>query len=269
MSILNSMSNYTDVPYRPHKSVNELRHQNSKGYFFAIPKGHNVSLWFTIRHNKPVCIEKNNKKVSVIQCSFNKKLCLDTVVSAVKFRHKNKWFYAIHDVLKYRGQVLTIFDISYLDVLCKSIQNVKNFIIFGVPLYNKILNNLKKNIQNLSYDIYEIQYRFKHHPYLIQKYTVDKKMFTVKPEVTQDIYSLYENNKFHSYALIPNIKTSIFMNKIFRNIKENKDIDLIEESDNEDEFENTDVKRYIKEYERKMECVYNETFKLWTPIAVV
>jgi hypothetical protein len=60
------------------------------------------------------------------------------------------------------------------------------------------------------------------------------------------------------------------MNTIFRNIKENHNLDLLEESDNEDEFENENVNKYVylnKEF--NMECVYNEKFKKWTPIKVV
>ena len=41
------------------------------------------------------------------------------------------------------------------------------------------------------------------------------------------------------------------MNKLFRDIKENANLDLLEESDNEEEFENVNIDRFVhlnKEY---------------------
>ena len=37
------------------------------------------------------------------------------------------------------------------------------------------------------------------------------------------------------------------MNKLFRNIKENNNLDLLEESDSEDEFENIQLDKYVKD----------------------
>ena len=46
------------------------------------------------------------------------------------------------------------------------------------------------------------------------------------------------NSKLEKYkvACIPNYKTSMMMNALFRNIKENRNLDLLEESDDEEEF---------------------------------
>ena len=59
---------------------------------------------------------------------------------------------------------------------------------------------------------------------------------------------------------------SIDASKI-RNIKENKNLDLLEESDSEAEFENIDHNKYVnlnKKYVIK--CKYNSKFKKWIPI---
>ena len=56
------------------------------------------------------------------------------------------------------------------------------------------------------------------------------------------------------------------MNKLFRKIKENNNLDYLLESDQEDEFENIDTFKFIqlnKEY--NFECIYNEKFKKWIP----
>jgi hypothetical protein len=59
------------------------------------------------------------------------------------------------------------------------------------------------------------------------------------------------------------------MNNLFRNIKENNDLDALEESDDEEEFENSNVDKFVylnKEY--KMVCNYNKKFKKWVPIKI-
>ena len=69
-------------------------------------------------------------------------------------------------------------------------------------------------------------------------------------------------------ASIPDYKTSVMMNSLFRNIKENKSLDALEESDDEDEFENVNLDKFVDLSKKiKMKCVYNYKFKKWTPIA--
>jgi hypothetical protein len=98
--------------------------------------------------------------------------------------------------------------------------------------------------------------------------TFTKGGFTVKPDLQNDIYHLYEDgDKYHSVALIPDYTTSVMMNKLFRNIKENTNLDTLEESDDEDEFEDDRDDRFVfldKSY--KMVCAYNNKFKKWVPV---
>ena len=44
---------------------------------------------------------------------------------------------------------------------------------------------------------------------------------------------------------IPDYKTSVMLNKIFRKIRENDNLDYIEESDDEDDFQNTEPDKYV------------------------
>jgi hypothetical protein len=99
---------------------------------------------------------------------------------------------------------------------------------------------------------------------------VKESVLIVKPDIQNDIYHLYEGDKYHSVALIPDYKTSVMMNKLFRNIKENANLDALEESDNEDEFEDERDDRFVfldKSY--KMVCAYNYKFKKWAPVRLV
>ena len=57
------------------------------------------------------------------------------------------------------------------------------------------------------------------------------------------------------------------MNKLFRKIKENDNLDLLEESDSEDEFENIDIDKYVNlDKILKFKCVFNPIIKKWQPL---
>jgi len=98
-----------------------------------------------------------------------------------------------------------------------------------------------------------------------------EKVFLIKPDIQNDIYYLYSNNngviEYFDIAYIPDYKTSVMMNNLFRNIKENKNLDALEESDDEEEFQNEKEDRFVyldKSY--NMTCHYNYKFKKWYPI---
>ena len=100
-------------------------------------------------------------------------------------------------------------------------------------------------------------------------------IFKVMADLQFDVYNLfcYGRNKscvYYNVAYIPNYKTSVFMNKIFRKIKENDNLDAIEESDDEEDFENIDYDKYVdlKKYVF-MECRFNMKFRKWVPIRIV
>ena len=93
-------------------------------------------------------------------------------------------------------------------------------------------------------------------------------VFQVRPDIQNDIYHLYIDNgsKYHSIAYIPDYKTSVKMNELFRNIKENANLDTLEESDDEEEFQNEKQDKYVfldKYY--NMVCYYSYKFKKWIP----
>ena len=57
------------------------------------------------------------------------------------------------------------------------------------------------------------------------------------------------------------------MNKLFRNIKENENLDTLEESDDENEFENNNPNKFVdlnKNY--NIVCSFCNKFKKWVPL---
>lgn len=108
---------------------------------------------------------------------------------------------------------------------------------------------------------------------MIQKMNPTKEMiFKIRPDIQNDIYHLYnvEKEQYVDVAYIPDYKTSIMMNRLFRNIKENENLDALEESDDEEEFENEREDQYVfLDREYNILCNYHYKFKKWVPIKVV
>jgi len=99
-------------------------------------------------------------------------------------------------------------------------------------------------------------------------------IFRVEAELQNDIYSLYAkgSDTFVGTADISSYTKSVMMNSLFRKIKENKDLDKLEESDSEDEFEDMSPTKFIKNIENNsiyMHCLFNKSTHKWVPISVI
>ena len=98
-------------------------------------------------------------------------------------------------------------------------------------------------------------------------------VFKITPDIQSDIYNLfvYKDGKeeFYDFAFISDYETSVLMNKLFRNIKENNNLDALEESDDEDDFENNKIDKYVYlDRSAIMNCKFNYKFKKWMPISL-
>lgn len=96
-------------------------------------------------------------------------------------------------------------------------------------------------------------------------------VFYVKADMQFDIYRLYVSDRtYYGLAYIPNYKTSVLMNGFFRKIRENDNLDLLEESDDEDDFQDVNPTKYV-DLEKcvKMECIFHQKFKRWIPLRIV
>lgn len=119
------------------------------------------------------------------------------------------------------------------------------------------------------------------HSFVFNKPQYKKRtIFEVKADIQYDVYLLYaynntsktsnEKHVFVDIAFISNYQTSKMMNSIFRKIKENVNLDYIEESDDEDDFENAEPDKYVDLIKKvNMECQFNFKFKKWMPLRMV
>jgi hypothetical protein len=270
----------------------------------AVPKGKKCFAWFTSYKEDNVCFlmdlnERNQiTDMKIVVTSFSDKMALGTIFYGTLFQYRKVNCFCIEDLYYYRGK--NYVGTSYSDkldlvsnILKKEMgQNVlgNNFTIFGLPLINTDFNLLLKEIESLPYEVSQIKLRFfdksSSKKIVTMNYfkpksrTMDnqpsglcKAIFKVTPDLEPDIYNLfvYKNGaeEFHDYAFIPDFKTSVMMNKLFRNIKENANLDALEESDDEAEFEDVREDKYVYlDRSFKMNCEYNSKFKRWTPISL-
>jgi len=83
----------------------------------------------------------------------------------------------------------------------------------------------------------------------------------------------YGNKKsqvYYQLMYIPDYKTSVMLNQIFRKIRENDNIDYIEESEDEEDFQNTEVDKYVDLNKIVLfECKFHRKFKKWYPVTLV
>ena len=159
-----------------------------------------------------------------------------------------------------------------------------NNIIIKLPIILNNNNEIFKLIYNLDYELYSISV-YSDYKYLgnfifnnnlgSNNNNNSNKLlatFRISPTINQDLYNLFisngsgSNEMFYDLALIDSYKTSVFMNKLFRYIKENRNLDYLEESDEEEEFENIDENKFTNINKSLLiECEYNYKFKKWMP----
>ena len=133
----------------------------------------------------------------------------------------------------------------------------------------KMLKQVKKTKDVVS--TYTSNYLCKYNKNVKSHYYKKKCVFVVKADIQSDIYHLFAYGKGHTHeyydvAYIPNYDISCKMNTLFRNIKENDNIDYIEESDDEEDFQDINPFKYVDvNKELFMTFVFNYKFKMWCP----
>ncbi len=182
----------------------------------------------------------------------------ETVISQVGYRIDSVQFYLYNRINSY----LTM---DYRKFSQQKVENINTntntttslFSQFGLMQSKPLIIKTKENFLNKE---------------KIEKREKKEIVLQVRADLEADIYNLYclnEDFEFVGLAHIPDYNTSVMMNKLFRIIKENENLDALEESDDEDEFENEKEDKYVhldKIY--NMVCEYNYKFKKWTPMRV-
>jgi|UniRef100_A0A6C0IMG5 hypothetical protein len=263
----------------------------------AIPKGPKCYLWITKYNGNNISIFfllDNHRHIKDIfyyhfDKYFNSNLTYEIgtiFYGTIFYTNINKCF-SIENILYHCGKNIT--NISWgqkwctiESILAHNLQNICDpKIIVGLPIFSNQVEDFKEQISHSLYGIYKIEYRKfnDRNKSICTKIntlcnnftpTLSNNVFTIKPTLKNDIYEMYDNNKFIDTAHIPDFKTSVMMNSLFRTIKENINLDALEESDDEEEFQNNDDDQYVSlDLSFKMKCVFNHKFKKWQPIETI
>ena len=262
-------------------------------YMIAMPSGIKAFAWFSVYKDKRVCyiLEKQHIYIVNVMASSQLNYGIGTIFYGTVLTSTS---FCIEEIYYYKGtqiknhsfiDKLTLYkaffkhDIGHCDDL--------GFMRFGLPVIERksTMSNVAYNISYIKYicdntiinshilsETIEKQHPQSHPHQQSQSRQSQEVIFNVKPHIQNDIYMLhtYHNSKddyYYGLAYIPTYTTSVMMNSIFRNIKENANLDKLEESDSEEEFENDNVDKFV--YLDKscyMVCVYNAKFKKWVPI---
>lgn len=264
-------------------------------YFILKSQGRRSYIWFTYYKDKIIAIlciinknfNDNSNKYYYYDIDFDKTLLYNNVVIyGYYFKKNNKDYFILDCVINYNNYNKYLQDNEY-----------SNDIIYRLSLYKLVLDNIKNSINNYIYlpyisndinAIYNNMYNVEYQPYSISVYKnngylgnyilqnnnfVNKVTFLTRANIQPDSYDIYvlDRDKLvkYDYAHIDTFKTSIFMNSLFRKIKENSNLDLLETSDSEDDFENINNDKYVDlQKSINIEYKYNKIFKKWIPVNI-
>jgi hypothetical protein len=276
-------------------SYDIMTHKNVQdaNILLAIPEGKKCFVWFTKRNHIDVCLllelneTKNIIKIEQFNVNFNYNLSLShgTILQGICFKLNDVSYFSIEDIYFGYGNSYMTYNYQFkLNKIKYILENEINqttlsgkCLIFGVPLMSNSLNLLLKLTNDLPYKIDEIRFRyFLSKKILTMKYYKPgskkrESIMKIMPDIDPDIYHVYSlKDEYCNIASIPNYKTSIMMNRIFRKIKGADNLNELEESDNEEEFQDSREDKYVYlDRTFNFVCEYNSKFKKWTPVRLL
>tara|TARA_Y100001958_G_scaffold110783_1_gene78235 strand:+ start:1228 stop:2172 length:945 start_codon:yes stop_codon:yes gene_type:complete len=261
-------------------------------YFAIIPRGPKAFMWLTYIGNKSVCIiltlnhKGNVKAVELYPMIFDKTLSHGTVIYGTIFRVDLQLYFTFENLFYVKGHSVSQYDYSdklkiYSDLFQYELSQktyTKNSIIPGLPIICRSYTLAEEQLETLLYPVYSIQaYTKKRYVGTFPIHRQQKRYanFVVRARSAEDIYYLYAKDKYDEekmlgVAMISTYKMSVMMNSIFRTIKENINLDYLEESDSEEEFENIAEDKFVDlQKSVVMRCEYVKKFQKWRPIVIV
>ena len=271
-------------------SYDSILHRKVQGNLYqVIPKGNRCLLWITYVNdqNLPIILFLNKyneiTNIELFSLCFNDNLSLGTLFIGTLFTCQKSLYsyFTCENIIQYKGinvnkknyfKKLEIIKYIFKNELKQKIFS-RDSLIVGLPVMINTLEDLPLDLP-YEYDYCKIYWQKKGYiKYLgmekihSNKFGIFKITATLKP----DVYKLYtKDDKFHSYAAITNFSNSVKLNKLFRNIKENSNLDLLEQSDNEDEFENINADKYVNlNIFYNMKCKYIKKFNKWEPLSII
>ncbi len=241
-------------------------------YVYNVPFGKKYTLAFTYESGNHVAILSDKKKTTRTKISlcYSKALIGTTIQGTII---NNKYF-IIQDICYYNNKPFTQNNKQKLIILNKLFNNYKklvfNRLIIKMPCIDKNIECLVSRLETLNIKNYGIACcLWTQNIYKLLKYeSLNTKVFKIKAGIKSDQY--YQINNNNTLLLIPSYKISKWMNSLFRRIKENDNLDSIQDSDDEEDFENNNEDKWLKkDVELDILCYLNNKFMMWVPKQLV
>jgi hypothetical protein len=276
-------------------SYDNINHKKVPNLYLAIPYGKKYCIWYTHYNGEDICylIEYNIKTHKIIHfkriCSFfEKSLSYGTVLYGTLVNKNKGEFFVCENIFYFEGRnvcnrpykyILNLMNTLFVDNKIKQIAYTGNEVIVTLCIMNKIKEGLLETVHDQTYDIYGILSRNIHNTYsfLVPQKSIrsSNKTFTfrVMADIKYNVYNLYCYGKngiqFYQKTYIPDYKTSVMLNDKYRIIKENSNLDLLEESDDEEEFQNIDEDKFVHlDRYYNFKCTFHNKIKRWIPLEI-
>ncbi len=263
--------------------------------FMLAPRGQRVIVAFVTVGEDDVCylcqLNRHHKvcKRERILASFSRDLCSGTILYGVRLGDTNS--VVVEDILRWRGNPVARENLLakarlFRDLFgrhlgaCPSVR----YLDITLPVWVDSAEEAQRSVPSLAYQCrailgFSTRARGLRPLQVIQPSrgappTPERATLTfiAKAETTQDTYTLSAVDKAGGLApigraAVPSLRCSMLMNNLFRSIKENSNLDLLEESDSDDEFEQVGEDKHVDtQKEVAMVCEFRPRFSAWEPV---
>lgn len=270
-------------------SYEEILHKKVPADMYAaIPAGDRVVLWFT-SHRAGAGLflftmghKSEVRSVCQRSGSFSPDLAMGrgTVLFGYSTKKEDVSTIACFDVKMYKGTCTQRLSYSkrldkmsiVLSEHTRQARFTENCTVIGSPVMERSLFLATEKAKRLPYDVSMVLIARSSDITGFLPVTIRRErsaVFEVRPRTEGDIYELFcsDSGAFpHSLACVQTYAMSVKLNSLFRKIKENDNLDLLEESDDEDEFEDPSEYKFVYlDRAIPMKCVFNRRFRRWEP----
>jgi hypothetical protein len=228
-----------EIPHvtHPHEKIVYKLPELNDCIYVAQPFGKQCYAWFT--NNGCIFSDRRTKRQWSSNVPFDPSIC-GTLLSVTMVYHEDTKCFLFDDFLYYKGEPVTISYLEKINLFVELMTHVQNTtVFFMLPCMSLTYTKFEP-----IYKMYSVKIV---HSSMTLHFMDQKKInvFNVRSTPKSDIYELYTNTTLHSIAYIDTYDRSSYMNSIFHTS------DLFIETD------------------KKMECLWNDTFKKWIPIKII
>jgi hypothetical protein len=239
----------------------------------AIPAGKKYFLWIT--HNLCRLVDKTFQIIQEypVVCKTNQ---LGYIFYGTLFSIQSVSYFCIENIYYNHGYDVTMKNWGEKIFMWKEFLNhysniLQQHFTIGLPIISYSDNHFKKSIYHSVYYLDKIEYRNLHESnisYSMFAYETNLQSpkltyyFTISCDKMDDIYTFHDQYGQKKTLHISDYKTSVEMNRLFRYYKENYNLDSLEESDDEDEFQHPNIVFTDRQY--KLPCIF--VSNQWIPL---